>query len=88
MRITLQPEVVDILMEVSKKHKISYEECKDIYADVFKYMISEFAKITHTNDATWNSNFILKNFGKFVINKNKLKKYGNIKIKRELKTGI
>jgi nucleoid DNA-binding protein len=68
-------------MEISKKHKIPYEECKDIYANVFKYMISEFAKITHTNEDTWNSNFILKNFGKFVINKSKLRKYGNVKTK-------
>tara|TARA_R110000868_G_scaffold14173_3_gene66093 strand:- start:666 stop:881 length:216 start_codon:yes stop_codon:yes gene_type:complete len=68
-------------MEVSKKHKISYEECKNIYADVFKYMIGEFSKISHLKEETWDSNFILKNFGKFVINKSKLRKYGNVKTK-------
>jgi hypothetical protein len=75
----LQQEVVKALTEISKKHNISYKDAKGIYCDVFVFLTEEFAKISDENPETWNSNCIIKNFGKFVVNKSKLKRYGIIK---------
>jgi hypothetical protein len=75
----LQQEVVRVIAEISKKHNVSYKDAKSIYCDVFVFLTEEFGKITDKNPETWNSNCIVKNFGKFVINKSKLKRYGIIK---------
>jgi hypothetical protein len=75
----LQQEVVKVLTEISKRHNISYKDAKSIYCDVFVFLEEEFSKINDNNPETWNSNCIVKNFGKFVINKSKLKRYGTIK---------
>lgn len=80
----LQQEVVRVLIEISKRHNISYKDAKSIYCDVFVFLEKEFSKINDSNPETWNSNCIVKNFGKFVVNKSKLKRYGiNKKIKGE-----
>jgi hypothetical protein len=80
----LQQEVVKVLTEISKRHNISYKDAKSIYCDVFVFLEEEFSKINDNNPETWNSNCIVKNFGKFVVNKSKLKRYGtNKKIKGE-----
>jgi hypothetical protein len=75
----LQQEVVKVLTEISKRHNISYKDAKSIYCDVFVFLEEEFSKINDNNPETWNSNCIVKNFGKFVVNKSKLKRYGTIK---------
>jgi hypothetical protein len=75
----LQQEVVKVLTEISKRHNISYKDAKSIYCDVFVFLEEEFSKINDNNPETWNSNCIVKNFGKFVVNKSKLKRYGIIK---------
>jgi hypothetical protein len=80
----LQQEVVKVLTEISKRHNISYKDAKSIYCDVFVFLEEEFSKINDNNPETWNSNCIVKNFGKFVVNKSKLKRYGiNKKIERQ-----
>jgi hypothetical protein len=80
----LQQEVVKVLTEISKRHNISYKDAKSIYCDVFVFLEEEFSKINDSNPETWNSNCIVKNFGKFVVNKSKLKRYGiNKKIERQ-----
>jgi hypothetical protein len=80
----LQQEVVKVLTEISKKHNICYKDAKSIYCDVFVFLTEEFSKINENNTETWDSNCIIKNFGKFVVNKSKLKRYGiNRKIKGE-----
>ena len=75
----LQQEVVKVLTEISKRHNISYKDAKSIYCDVFVFLSEEFSKINDNNPETWDSNCIVKNFGKFVVNKSKLKRYGTIK---------
>ena len=75
----LQQEVVKVLTEISKRHNISYKDAKSIYCDVFVFLEEEFSKINDNNPETWNSNCIVKNFGKFAVNKSKLKRYGTIK---------
>ena len=75
----LQQEVVKVLAEISKKHSICYKDAKSIYCDVFVFLTEEFSKINESNPETWDSNCIIKNFGKFVVNKSKLKRYGIIK---------
>jgi hypothetical protein len=77
--IKYQQEVIRLLEEVSKSEKISLKEVKLIYTDLFTFLIEEFSQITHTDPNTWDKNIIIKNFGKFVINKSRLKNYGNIK---------
>jgi hypothetical protein len=48
------------------------------------FLTEEFSKINDSNEETWDNNCIVKNFGKFVVNKSKLKRYGiNRKIKGE-----
>jgi hypothetical protein len=80
----LQQEVVKVLTEISKRHNISYKDAKSIYCDVFVFLEEEFSKINDNNPETWDSNCIVKNFGKFVVNKSKLKRYGiNKKIEGE-----
>jgi hypothetical protein len=80
----LQQEVVKVLGEISKKHGISYKEAKTIYGDVFVFLVEQFGKLSDENPETWENNCIVKNFGKFVVNKSKLKRYGiNRKIKGE-----
>jgi len=80
----LQQEVVKVLTEISKRHNISYKDAKSIYCDVFVFLTERFSKITDSNPETWNNNCIVKNFGKFVVNKSKLKRYGiNKKIERQ-----
>lgn len=77
--VKYQQEVIRILEEVSKAENISLKETKLIYNDVFNFLINEFSEITHTDSSTWDKNIIIKNFGKFVINKSRLKNYGNYK---------
>jgi len=84
MAAIIQPEVVRILTEVSKKHNVSYNTVKEVYYSVFQKMLLEFKLIDDQNPDTWNKNTIIKNFGKFAINKNRLKKYGSYrKIKED-----
>ena len=75
----LQQEVVKVLTEISKRHNISYKDAKSIYCDVFVFLEEEFSKINDNNPETWNSNCIVKYFGKFVVNISKLKRYVTIK---------
>jgi hypothetical protein len=75
----LQQEVIRVLTEISKKHNICYKDAKGIYCDVFVFLTEEFSKINESDPETWDSNCIIKNFGKFVVNKSKLKRYGIIK---------
>jgi|TARA_R110000868_G_scaffold386659_1_gene655030 hypothetical protein len=80
----LQQEVVKVLGEISKKHGISYKETKIIYSDVFAFLVEQFSKLSDEDPESWDNNCIVKNFGKFVVNKSKLKRYGiNKKIKGE-----
>lgn len=77
--VKLQDQVVDILIKVAKENKVPYSEVKTIYTSLFNFLISEFSEITDENAETWNKNIIVKNFGKFVVNKNKVKKYEEFK---------
>jgi len=71
----LQDKVVQKLTEVAKANSISFAETKKIYVLLFDFLIKEFSQISDKNISTWDKNVIIKNFGKFVINKNKLKRY-------------
>jgi hypothetical protein len=71
----LQEKIIEKLIEVSKKNGISFTETRKIYGSLFEFLIQEFSEISDKDPNTWNKNVIIKNFGKFVINKNKLKKY-------------
>jgi hypothetical protein len=73
--VKLQEEVVDILIKVAKSNNVSYNEVKSVYISLFDFLIKEFSKISDEDISTWNKNVIIKNFGKFVVNKNKLKRY-------------
>ena len=75
--VTIQAEVVRIITEISKMNNVSYNTVKDIYYNIFQKMLLEFKTISDENPQTWDKNTIVKNFGKFVINKNRLKKYGS-----------
>jgi hypothetical protein len=77
--VKLQDQVVDILIKVAKENKVPYSEVKTIYTSLFNFLISEFSEITDENEETWSKNIIVKNFGKFVVNKNKVRKYEEFK---------
>jgi hypothetical protein len=79
--VRLQDEVIRKLTEIAKRNSVSYTEVKNIYSGLFEFLVSEFSQIDDSDPNTWNKNVIIKNFGKFVINKSKLKKYDNIKRK-------
>ena len=79
--VRLQDEVIRKLTEIAKRNSVSYTEVKSIYSGLFEFLVSEFSQIDDSDPNTWNKNVIIKNFGKFVINKSKLKKYDNIKRK-------
>ncbi len=70
-----QQEVLDQMLKISLKHKIPLGKIKEVYSNVFEFMIKEFSEIHHSNSESWDKNIIIKNFGKFVVNKSKLKKY-------------
>jgi hypothetical protein len=79
--VRLQDEVIRKLTEIAKRNSVSYTEVKNIYSGLFEFLVSEFSQIDDSDPNTWNKNVIIKNFGKFVINKSKLKKYEHIKRK-------
>ena len=81
--VTIQAEVVRIITEISKRNNVSYNTVKDIYYNIFQKMLLEFKTISDENPQTWDKNTIIKNFGKFVINKNRLKKYGSYRKAKE-----
>ena len=81
--VTIQAEVVRIITEISKMNNVSYNTVKDIYYNIFQKMLLEFKTISDENPQTWDKNTIIKNFGKFVINKNRLKKYGSYRKAKE-----
>jgi len=72
--VRLQDEVIRKLTEIAKRNSVSYTEVKGIYSGLFEFLVSEFSQIDDSDPNTWNKNVIIKNFGKFVINKSKLKK--------------
>lgn len=71
----LQDKVIERLIEVGKANGVSYVETKRVYIALFDFLIKEFSQISDQDISTWDKNVIIKNFGKFVINKNKLKRY-------------
>lgn len=81
--VTIQAEVVRIITEISKRNNVPYNTVKDIYYSIFQKMLLEFKTISDENPQTWDKNTIIKNFGKFVINKNRLKKYGSYRKAKE-----
>lgn len=81
--VTIQAEVVRIITEISKRNNVPYNTVKDIYYSIFQKMLLEFKTISDENPQTWDKNTIVKNFGKFVINKNRLKKYGSYREAKE-----
>ena len=81
--VTIQAEVVRIITEISKMNNVSYNTVKDIYYNIFQKMLLEFKTISDENPQTWDKNTIIKNFGKFVINKNRLKKYESYRKAKE-----
>ena len=77
--VKLQDQVVDVLIKVAKENKVPYSEVKTVYVSLFNFLISEFSQVTDENPETWGRNIIIKNFGKFVVNESKLKKYERFK---------
>ena len=73
--VRLQDKVIDKLIEVGKSNGVSFVETKRVYSALFDFLIKEFSQISDQDISTWDKNVIIKNFGKFVINKNKLKRY-------------
>ena len=71
----LQDKIIEKLIEVARKNDVSFAETRRIYAALFDFLVKEFSEISDQDPNTWDKNVIIKNFGKFVINKNKLKKY-------------
>ena len=73
--VKLQDKVIDKLIEVGKSNGVSFVETKRVYSALFDFLIKEFSQISDQDISTWDKNAIIKNFGKFVVNKNKLKRY-------------
>lgn len=73
-----QQEILDQMLKISLKHKVSLAKVKEVYSNVFQFMIKEFSEIHHSNSESWDKNIIIKNFGKFVVNKSRLKKYDKL----------
>jgi hypothetical protein len=73
--VRLQDKVIDKLIEVGKSNGVSFVETKRVYSALFDFLIKEFSQISDQDISTWDKNVIIKNFGKFVVNKNKLKRY-------------
>ena len=73
--VKLQDKVIDKLIEVGKSNGVSFVETKRVYSALFDFLIKEFSQISDQDISTWDKNVIIKNFGKFVVNKNKLKRY-------------
>jgi type IV secretory pathway protease TraF len=71
----LQDKVIERLIEVGKSNSVSFVETRRVYTALFDFLIKEFSQISDQDISTWDKNVIIKNFGKFVINKNKLKRY-------------
>ena len=71
----LQDKVIEKLIEVGKNNGVSFVETKRIYTSLFEFLVEEFSQISDQDISTWDKNIIIKNFGKFVVNKNKLKRY-------------
>jgi len=71
----LQDKVIEKLIEVGKNNGVSFVETKRIYTCLFEFLVKEFSQISDQDISTWDKNVIIKNFGKFVVNKNKLKRY-------------
>lgn len=73
--VRLQDKVIEKLIEVGKSNGVSFIETKRVYSALFDFLIKEFSQISDQDISTWDKNVIIKNFGKFVVNKNKLKRY-------------
>ena len=73
--VRLQDKVIDKLIEVGKSNGVSFVETRRVYSALFDFLIKEFSQISDQDISTWDKNVIIKNFGKFVVNKNKLKRY-------------
>ena len=73
--VRLQDKVIDKLIEVGNSNGVSFVETKRVYSALFDFLIKEFSQISDQDISTWDKNVIIKNFGKFVVNKNKLKRY-------------
>lgn len=73
--VKLQDKVIDKLIEVGKNNGVSFVETRRVYSALFDFLIKEFSQISDQDISTWDKNVIIKNFGKFVVNKNKLKRY-------------
>jgi type IV secretory pathway protease TraF len=73
--VKLQDKVIDKLIEVGKNNGVSFLETRRVYLALFDFLIKEFSQISDQDISTWDKNVIIKNFGKFVVNKNKLKRY-------------
>lgn len=73
--VKLQDKVIDKLIEVGKSNGVSFVETRRVYSALFDFLIKEFSQISDQDISTWDKNVIIKNFGKFVVNKNKLKRY-------------
>ena len=71
----LQDKIIEKLIEVGKNNNVSFVETKRVYVSLFEFLVKEFSEISDKDPSTWNKNVIIKNFGKFVINKGKLKRY-------------
>lgn len=71
----LQDKVIEKLIEVGKANGVSFLETRRIYVSLFDFLIKEFSQVSDQDISTWNKNIIVKNFGKFVTNKNRLKRY-------------
>ena len=71
----LQDKVIERLIEVGKSNSVSFVETRRVYTALFDFLIKEFSQISDQDISTWDKNVIIKNFGKFVVNKNKLKRY-------------
>lgn len=73
--VRLQDKVIEKLIEVGKSNGVSFVETRRVYSALFDFLIKEFSQISDQDISTWDKNVIIKNFGKFVVNKNKLKRY-------------
>ena len=71
----LQDKVIEKLIEVGKNNNVSFIETRRVYVSLFDFLIKEFSQISDADVSTWDKNVIVKNFGKFVVNKSKLKRY-------------
>jgi len=73
----MEDEVRLIIEKVAKKHKITFNQAKDIYDSQFKFMVNKFKSVATDNKFECA---ILPSLGKFLVNMTKLKKFNDAKI--------